>query len=252
MVAPFLFLAMNVALFGVWVYAVVDCAREQRNYVWLAIAAAAPLTFYASAFLYLANFKLLPAIGKRPIDDVIRAARKLREVSARVADRGLCADYLELSTILFEEQKWSECLAAVKHVLELEDDNIQAHYQAGVCLLRLSKPEQAAVHLSFVCDERADFADGEAAARLAETYFLLGHDKDAESALRAALKSHPMPEASVQLARILLARKDRDGAAQILRRFTDAPAAEADWYKRKHRRWLKEADETLRSLGSAE
>jgi len=246
---PVLLLAMNVALFGVWVYAVVDCAREQRSYIWLAVAAFAPLTFYVPAFLYLANFKLLPAMGRRPIDDVIAAGRRLREVSARVADRGLCGDYLEISTILYDEKNWSECLAAVKRVLEMEDDNLHAHFLGGVSLLRLGKPEQAAVHLSFVCEERPDFADGEAPARLAEAYFLLGHEKDAESVLRRGLKSHPMPEASVQLAQILIARNDRGEAAQVLRRLIDAPAAQSEWFTRKHRLWLREARELLRAIG---
>lgn len=252
MVMPFLLLAMNAALFAVWVYAVVDCAREQRSYIWLAAAAAAPLTFFATAFLYLANFKLLPALGKRPIDDVIRRARQLREVTERTMDRGLCADFLELSTILFEENKWSECLAAVKRVLEFEDDNQQAHYQAGVSLLRLGKPEQAAVHLSFVCEERPEFADGEAAARLAETYLLLGHDADAETILRAVLKKQPHPEASVQLARMLTARKDRDEAVQVLRRLAEHAAKNSEWYRRRYRRWLKEAKDALRDLGAGE
>ena len=217
-------LGMNVLLFALWVWAMVDCARSLRNYWWLLVAVTAPAFLYAGALAYLANFKLLPALGRRPLDEEFAAKKRLAQLSAVAAERGLVADWLALAASHFEMGRWDECLRALRHALDREPDNLDAHLQAGTCLLRLGKTGPAVDHLDFVCTESPLFAKGDAATRLGEALAAQGDAAGAERWFRVVLERVPIAEPSVRLAELLLARGDAEGARVVLARASEAAA----------------------------
>lgn len=233
--------AVNVALFGLWVWATVDCAIAQRNYVWLVAVAGAPILVYFTAAAYFINFKLLPAIGQLPIDEVIARRRRERALRGVVADRGLVSDHFALADHYFDAQQWQPCLAALKPVLDAEEDNLRAHYRAGVSLLRLGRAAAAAEHLDFVVHEDPFHAGCDAAIRLAEARTALGDEPAAEEALRLVLKREYHPEATMELARRLEARGENAEALTLAERLVaDSQRNSAVWHTR-YKKWIKEA-----------
>lgn len=217
-------LSLNVLLFALWVWAMVDCARSLRNYWWLLVAVTAPVFLYAGALAYLANFKLLPALGKRPIDELVAARRRLARLSEVAAERGLTGDWLALAASHFEDGRWEDCLRALRPALDREPDNLDAHLRAGTCLLRMGKIAPAVDHLDYVCTESPLFAKGEAATRLGEALASQGDAQGAERWFRVVLERVPLAEPSVRLAELLLSRGDAEGARAVLARAIDAAA----------------------------
>lgn len=217
-------LLMNVVLFALWVWAVLDCARSMRSYWWLVAAVTAPVFLYAGALAYLANFKLLPALGKAPVDEAIAMRRRLRELSAQAGERGLVGDWLELASLHYGAGRWEECLRALRPALDREPDNLDAHLRAGTCLLRIGRVAPAVDHLDYVCTESPLFAKGDAATRLGEALAVQGDMAGAERWFRVVLERVPLAEPSVRLAELLFARGDGEAAREVLRRAHEASA----------------------------
>lgn len=238
--------------FAAWVWAVVDATKRNRSYRWIFATAIAPFTLWTTAVFYLTNFLLMPRLGMIPVTETFKSRMRIQSLSSEVSGplaKGRALE--ELATIHFRMGQWKECLDTLKRALDIDPEYLRGHYEAGVCLLRLGKPPEAATHLEYVLGEDPSFEYGEAQLRYAECLAATGRNEEADAKL-AWLWSHwPSVEGAVYLARRHEAAGKVFEARETLQRALDLGDPPVIWQLPNHRRWRGEARAMLTRLPKA-
>ncbi len=103
--------------------------------------------------------------------------------------------YLEMGNLLYQAERWEEASGAYYQAFELAPELADAHYNKGVVLLYMREPEEALGEFMRALELRGGEGDPPLYYNLGLTHAVLGHRREAVTALREFLQRWPQEDA---------------------------------------------------------
>lgn len=228
----------------IWVWTLADALRKEREYFWvIALVFLPPIAVPG----YILNFLVL-GDEKRGIGAILRRSRN----AARIAElrEGLKHDDIigrreELASLLMEEKQYGDALHELRAVLDFDEENLQAHYQAATALAALGKLKEAEAFLGYVFEEDPSFRGWQAALDYAELLTTLERGEEALEAYDRILSSLAIPEVVTRRAMLLIGMGRRDEARAALTQMLAEYAKNPGVHGRRDEQWIQSARKLL-------
>lgn len=235
----------------VWVWALVDSLRNEREYLWVVLLVFVPplgLPAYAVNFLLLGdNERGLGAARRRSAHrERIRMLREDEEL------RDIPANREELARLLHEEEDFEEALGELKPLLDSDPENVPAQYLAACSLLSLDRLEAALPHLAYVFEESPAHDGGLAALRYALLLEKLGQPEEALSVYAKAVKRLAPVETRYHYARLLAGHGQRGRSREILEDIVRNEEHTPQFRAHLDEKWVQSARKLLRRVEEEE
>lgn len=174
--------------------------------------------------------------------------RRIKELQDQIHHLDKAHHHSQLADIYFMQGKLAEAEKEYKAAMERDGEDLEtiAHY--GQCLFRLGRREEARQFLERVVKENPQHEYGQTLMSYAETLQSLGESDAAIDAWRKVLEHHSYAEAEVNLAQLLAAKGDREGAIRELQSVV-ADASHVPAFQRKREKvWVKRAQALLKTM----
>ncbi|MDK2970378.1 MAG: hypothetical protein PWP23_133 [Candidatus Sumerlaeota bacterium] len=236
-----------IALFGAWVYCLVDALRQHRAWPWIIVLLFVPVL---PVPFYLLNFKLFGAQEGGRLDSTLRTRNGLRALQEKVAENGTAGAHLRLAGAYLRAEDPMKALQSLGQVLEMDAENLQAQYLAGLALLTLGNAERALTHLEFVVSKDPGYQWGEARLAYADALALTGDPEQCLRELESIAGQYLLPEAIVRHARHLIDCGDHDRAREALRDMLSRVKEMNPEDVKRHKMWIRRGAEDLNQLDS--
>jgi hypothetical protein len=239
---PYLYLLQ--AAMTIWM--VVDAHRRgvEQYWYWL-ILALQPFGAWAYFFLYkIHDFR----IGKIGIGGWFQRRASTQEQQYRVDRAPTMANRLELAERLVDTNAVADGVPHLQAVLAHEPEHCQALYVLSTCYRRQGKPEQAVPLLQTLLKKHSGWNHFSGWHALIETRVDMGDAAGAIESCRGLLKAAPTLENKCLLAQHLISGGQKDEARKLLEKGLEDYSYMAGPYRRRDRRWAKQAKQLLKQL----
>jgi len=228
--------------------AVVDVVRVGAPWYWIWIILAFPMLGAAAYFVVVRSgwlgdrrMTMSPAAARR-----LQARRRLRELNVQLTHWRGPAILAEAGDELLVLGKYRE---AEKHFLEAQEQGAgieDVNFGLAQTLQMQGRFAEAVPLLDELVKEKPDAYMGRALLQLGRSLDESGQKERAEPVLRQVLERRPIIEAQVRLARLLLAKGEKEEAQRLLNEVKVDAANLPRYLRREHRAWIW----TARTLGS--
>jgi tetratricopeptide (TPR) repeat protein len=167
--------------------------------------------------------------------------KQIKELQAKIHHIGNAVHYYQLGDIYFQQGKLEKAEACYRSALEREPEDIDARAHLGQCLMREKRPAEARPLLEAVCaaDPRHDY--GYSLMAYAEALTALGEENAALAVWQKVTANHSYPRAKVQLAELLAAKGEPDGAKAELRDVLSDDVHAPAFQRKRDRVWVRRA-----------
>ena len=240
---PYVYLLQ--AAMTIWM--VVDAHRRgvEQYWYWL-ILVLQPFGPWAYFFLYkIHDFRT----GKLGLGTWFQRRAPIQELQYRV-DRGpTMANRLELAERLVETGAVADAVPHLQAVLAHEPEHCQALFVLAICYRRQGKPEDAVPLLQTLLKKHSGWNQFTGWHALIETRMAMGDAAGAIESCRGLLKAVPTLENKCLLARHLISDGQKDEARRALEKGLEDYSYMAGPYRRRDRKWAREAKQMLKQLG---
>jgi tetratricopeptide (TPR) repeat protein len=231
-------------LFTLWMF--IDAIRREE-WIWAAFIFVFPvinailyffLVWRASRPLNAPTFEL-PGAGQR---------RRIKVLQDQIHHLDKAHHHSQLADVYFAQGKLADAEKEYLLALQRDSEDIDtiAHY--GQCLLRLGRAKEALPVLEKVVRQNPEHEYGATLMMYAEALGELGERDAAIQSWRQVLERHSYAQAKVHLARLLIARGDKETARRELQEVI-ADAGHGPAFQRKREKaWAKEAASLLKTI----
>lgn len=229
-------------LFDLWM--IIHAVRN-RDWLWVVFMVAFP---FSCIWYFFTSFRQAPSLTQGFELPGAHSRRRIKELKAQIHHLDKPHHHLQLGDIYFQQGKLDLAETEYRAALERdrEDRDIRSHL--GQCLLRKKKPQDALPLLESVASEDPRHDYGHTMMALAETYQGLGQAEAAINVWKRVLENYSYARARVQLAELLLARNDRDGAAEQVNEVIETDPHAPAFDRRRNRVWVRRARKLARQL----
>lgn len=242
-----LYWPVSLAATGLWIWMLIDCARNEPDRVWLwVIIFLGPL----GGVIYFVARKL-PMLDL-PTPVFLKSFGRRKEVwAAEAAARniGNPYQYLQLGELYRELGRNDESLTAFQTALDKEPDNAQALW--GVAQLLMYKQQFAVArgHLEKLLEMDPHYKYGEVYLAYGRALIALGEKDAAREHLAGNIRRWSYPEAHVLLASLLAEAGNQSEARRYLETVVYDMRAAPDFSLKRNRRWVRKAKSLLKQIG---
>lgn len=230
--------------FQIWM--IIDAVRREE-WIWAVLMFIFPVGLTAILYFFFV-FRQGPSVG--PTFELPGASNRARikELQAQIYHLDKAHHHAELANVYFTQGKLADAETEYKAALERDptDPETRAHY--GQLLLRLNRPEEARAILEEVCAENPHHDYGQTSMHYAQALAATGRADEAIAAYRRTLERNTYAQARVQLAELLLAKGDREGARQELQEVVNESGHAVSFQKKRERPWVKRAQSLLKTV----
>ena len=227
--------ALAVFLFQAWMF--IDALRR-REWVWAVFIVA--FSIISSLLYFFMVYRAQGGGGATRGFELpgAHSRRRIKELQAQIHHLDKAHHHLQLGDIYFQRRKYDLAEKHYRAALEREAVDPDTLSHLGQCLLRKKKPAEAQPFLEAVVRENPKHDYGYTLMALAETYTALGHTDAAVQTWERVLQEHSYARARVQLAELLLARKQVEAAREHVEEVIHSDAHAPAFDRKRNRIWL--------------
>jgi len=202
-------------LLSLWMWALIDALRRERDYLWLILVVFIPPLGVA---LYLVNFLILgdEERGLTAFRRRIDRERRIFELKQQIREEDFPARREELARLLFESGQWRDCLTHLEKALDIDPENLRAQYMAGRCLAELDEYDKALAHLDYVFHEEPAYDHYRAGILYARVLEAAARRQEALKVFERLRERTTTPEIRVRHALVLTRENQNDKAREEL------------------------------------
>jgi hypothetical protein len=240
---PYLFVLQ--AAMTIWM--VVDAHRRgvEQYWYWL-ILIIQPFGAWAYFFLYkIHDFRT----GKVGVGAWFKRKASIEELRYRVDRTPTMANRLELAERLVEKNAAAEAMPHLQAVLAHEPEHCEALFVLATCHRQQGHAEQAVPLLQTLLKKHPGWNHYSGWHALIDAQVAAGNVAGAVSSCRELVKSVPSLENKCLLAEHLTAASQKAEARQLLEKALEDYAFMEGRFRRRDRRWAREAKTLLKQLG---
>jgi hypothetical protein len=232
---------------GITIWMVTDAHRRgvEQYWYWL-ILLMQPFGAWAYFFLYKTqDFRR----GKLEFGGWFQRKASLEELRYRVNRAPTPANRLELSQRLVENNAPAEAMPHLQAVLAHEPEHCEALFVLATCHSSQGRPEQAVPLLQTLLKKHPGWKHYSGWQALIDSRVAAGDAEGAVASCRDLVKAVPTLENKCLLAEHLTAVGQKAEARQVLEKGLEDYSFMEGRYRRRDRRWAREAKALLKQLG---
>lgn len=230
------------------ILALVHAVRRRQEYYWYLIIMMGGIV---GALAYIV-IEVLPDVGlaRNAFAGLSRKSR-IRTVETIILDNPSAANYEELGDLLFDEERYSESLAAYDKSIQVRSDSLHAFYRRAQCEMHLGDFSRAVSDLEYVVGTDRKYDTYRAAALLAHACANTGQTELAEGWFLEATQLSTKSETLYNYASFLKKQGRNAEAKEWAEKILNKQRTMPRYLKRLERPWAQKTSALLKELTSA-
>lgn len=222
-----------------WIWMMIDSVRK-GEYAWSALLFFFSLFAAVMYFFYvyrqsgpssMAGFQLPGA----------QSRKRIRELQAQIHHLDKAHHHSQLGDVYFQQGKLPKAEAAYRAAYQRDAEDLDTRSHLGQCLLRQGRAAEGLPFLDEVCREDPKHEYGYTQMAYAEALAQIGEKEKSIAVWRGINEQHSYTRARVQLAELLIERKEMKDASQLIREVMVEDPHVPTFQRRRDRVWMRRA-----------